>query len=613
MKYIIYILFISVSILPLQAQKFTAFVNKNKVNTGETIQLTFRLEGANGGDISYPDLGQFRVLGGPNRSQTMQIINGQMSQSVSYSFFLRADKEGSYTIGKASMVIEGKTLTTNTIALEVLKGSSQSVASNVQKSPDADQSQGQPGADVLDQIRQSVFVRAIPNKTKVFEGEQLSITYKLYTRAGVQLADLSLSESPAYNNFWVEDLDVGQSQYTQEVYKGVNYNTAIIKKVILFPQRSGKLGVDPLKLETLVRVRVKSNRRKSIFDDFFDDPFFGNYRDIPYEFSSGSLNVQVKALPSAGKPSAANIPVGQFKMSTDLDNNETETGEPVTLSIKISGQGNIKTLPEFELDFPPDFEVYDPKVKDNVSTSGSIVSGSKSFDYLIVPRNPGEYKLPTVNFHFYDPKKNRYQTLQSDSYVLKVSGEAQQSTMNVANIGKEDIELIGEDIRFIKTADTSLDKRNSSFMGSTGFFLLFGLPFLLFGLLLFNRSRMEKMASDVAGTRSKKANRLAKRKLKIAKEKMEANEQRAFFDEISKALWGYVGDKLNKNQSELSREQVKEGLKSKGLPEGILARFEQLIDHCEMALFAPSTVSGNLKDTYQAAESVILDIESNLA
>lgn len=589
----------------VQGQTFSAFVSKNKVTVGEMVQLTFRLENARGENIKYPDLSDFQVLGGPSIGQTTQIVNGQMSQSFTYSFYLRPMKAGTFTIGSATVQANGETQTSDPITLEVVAG-----ASNTTPDANVQESNPSPSKELMDEIRQSVFVRSIPSKTQVYEGEQISVTYKLYTRAS--LADLSLSESPAYKNFWVEDLDVGQGQYQQEVYQGVNYRTAIIKKVILFPQRSGKLAIDPLKLETLVRVKVQNQRRpRSIFDDFFDDPFFGSYKDVTYEFSSGPLNIHVKPLPAQGKP-APSVAVGNFTLSSSLDRPETETGEPVTLSIRIQGEGNLKTIQDPVLDFPPDFEVYDPKVADRSSTANNRVSGSKKFDYLIVPRNPGEYKLPILEFHYFDPEREQYRTLTSDSYVLKVTGEAQPTSVSLGNFGKEDIELIGEDIRFIDTENTGLNTRDRSFIGSWTFWALFGSPLLLFLFFWVGFRRKEARAQDVAGTRSRKATKMAKKRLKKAGELMAQQDRRGFFDEVSKTLWGYLGDKLNLGQSELSRENVKGKLLEKGVPEGWVIRVEQLIDHCDVALFAPASDQTRMEDTYDSAQQLIIDMEQKM-
>ena len=612
-QYIVYIIFLFLGISGIQAQKFVAFANKNKVSNGEVFQVSFRLENAKASNINYPKFEGFDVRGGPNTSQSMQIVNGQVSQSVTYSFYLRPKKMGKITIGPASTTINGETLTSNSVTIEVVAGNSGGQANpgnpSVTQTP---RNQEKPSADLMKEIRESVFIRAIPSKTSVFQGEQFSVTYKLYTRAS--LADLSLSSSPAYKDFWVENLDVGQTQYKQEVYNGVNYNTAIIKKVILFPQRSGKLAVDPIELEAQVRVKVQSQRRrKSIFDDFFDDPFFGSFKDVPFTFSSRTLNITVKPLPGNGKPASFTGIVGKFSLDVSLDQNETETGEPVTMKVLYQGTGNIKTLPEPQLDFPPDFEVWDAKVSDNTSTRNGLVSGKKSFDYLIIPRNPGEYKLPVIEFVSFDPDRGRYVTRSSESYTLKVSGEPQQMSQNIAGgMGKEDIELIGEDIRFIQTLPGTWERRGSSFWGSAVFWSLIAAPFLLFTLLLYGKQRQEQLASDVAGTRSRKATKVAKKRLSKAQGFLKSKDERAFYNEISQVMWGYLGDKFNLETADMSRDVIQEKLQEREVPEELITRAKDVLDTSEMALFAPSSNGTHMADAYTAAEQLITDLEKSM-
>ena len=608
-----YTLFLFLGISSLQAQKFVAFANKNQVGVGEVFQVSFRLENAKASNISYPDFEGFDVMGGPNTSQSMQIINGQVSQSVTYSYYLRPKKVGKITVGPASTTINGEKLTTNSITVEVGAGNPNSSKSqtNPGVAGPSNSNQEAPSEDLMKQIRESVFIRAIPSKTSVFQGEQFSVTYKLYTRAS--LADLSLSSSPAYKDFWVENLDVGQTQYKQEVYNGGNYNTAIIKKVILFPQRSGKLTVDPIELEAQVRVKVQSQRkRRSIFDDFFDDPFFGSFRDVPFTFSSRALNITVKSLPNQGKPTTFRGIVGDFSLDVSLDKSETETGEPVTMKVVYEGTGNIKTLPEPKLDFPPDFEVWDAKIGDNTSTRSGRVQGRKTFDYLIIPRNPGEYKLPVVELVSFDPVKGRYERQNSPSFSLQVSGEPQQVNSNIAGMGKEDIELIGEDIRFIKTDPGKWDEMGASFWGSGTFWSLCAAPFLLFALLFYNKKRQQQLASDVAGVRSKKATKEAKKRLAKAHAFLKAQDERSFYNEISQALWGYLGDKFNLDTATLSRDLVQNKLLEQNVSDELIARAKDVLDTSEMALFAPSSNGTHMSEAYQAAEKLITDLENSI-
>jgi len=609
-RYLVFLIIPFLFISQLYAQNFTAFVNKTQVSVGEIFQVSFRLEDGQGTNIEYPSFENFDIVGGPNSSQSMQIINGQVSQSFTYSFYLRGSKTGSFSIGSATITVKGKQLRTDPLTIEVVKSSSGSTGRST--APDkTETNESSPSQDLMEQIRENVFVRAIPSKTSVYQGEQFSVTYKLYRRAS--LADLSLSSSPAYKNFWVEDVEIGQPQSREEVYNGINYSTAVIKKVILFPQRAGDLTVDPIELEAQVRVRVQNRRRRNVFEDFFDDPFFGSFRDIPYEFSSSSIPVTVKPLPVSGKPPSFGGVVGKFDLSATLDKTETETGEPVTLKVVYKGAGNIKTIPEPILDFPPDFEVYDPKTSDNTSLAGGFVSGSKTFEYLIVPRNPGDYKLPVATFSYFDPSQGKYVTLKSEEYVLTVTGEPRQTTINTTALGKEDIELIGEDIRYIQTDDVFWQKMGKTFLGSWVFFLLLAAPFIIFALLLYKKRRDEQERQDIAGTRSKKATKVAKKRLAEAQSYLNKPDEKGFYREISNALWGYLGDKFNLGKSELSRDTIRDRLTDNKVPEDLINRVTDILDKSEMALFAPSSNGTSMKASYQTAEKLIMDLENHMS
>lgn len=593
---------ILLGVCQLPAQTFTASVNKTEVGQNEVFEVYFKLENAQTRDITYPSFDNFRVRGGLNTSTSMQIVNGQVTQSTTYSFYLQAPNQGTFTIGAASADVNGKTLSTEPLTIKVVKASAS-------KSSGGKASQGggdaQVSGDVMEQIRNNVFVRALVSKSTVYRGEPLTLTYKLYTRA--QMSNPYLTEAPTYKGFWVEELDV-KDPPRSEVYKGVEYRTNVIKQVLLFPQQTGELTINPIELETNVRVMVQnqSRRRRSIFDDFF-----GQYQDVPYTFSSNAVRIESRPLP-AGKPADFSGAVGSFNLQLSLDKDSTETGEPVTLKARITGKGNINMISLGELDFPPDFDVYDPTVSDNVRKSAGGLSGAKSFDYLIIPRNPGEYKLPVVSFSYFDPDQGRYITRTSEEFVLTVTGEPQQSSVTYGNISKEDVELIGEDIRYIKPASDAFRNIGYSFVQTPLFWGLFLLPFALFGGMLFWKKRQDKLLGDQAGLRSRKAQKKARQQLAVAKTYMEQQREKDFYDEIVRALWGYVGDKLNIGQSELTRENVREQLLARGVAEDLIARFTQLLDTCEMALFAPTAVEGGMDSVYEEATQLIVDIENPL-
>ncbi|MEM9936088.1 MAG: BatD family protein [Bacteroidota bacterium] len=591
----------------VSAQKFVAFVDRNKVPVNQPFQVSFQLENAQSRQIEFPDFDPLQVVAGPNSSSSMQIVNGQVSQTMSYSFYLRGVQEGKHTIGKATIKVGDKTLATEPISVEI-------VAAAAAPSGGSQQGQGQSVAsqqkdtegispDLMRQIRENVFVRAIPSKSSVLQGEQLSVTFKLYM--GATISGLNLVESPSFKSFWVEEINTDNAQPKPEIYNGKRFNVATIKKVILFPQRSGKLTIDKMKLEANIKVRGPRRRSQSIFDSFFE-----TYQDVPFEFSSTPISINVKALPTSGRPADFSGAVGAYTLDVSLDKNETETGEPVTMKVSLKGKGNIKTLETPQLDFPPDFEVYDPQVADKFSKSGGVISGSKTFDFLIIPRNPGNYKLPQVNWSYYDLAKGRYMTLSSDSYTLQVSGEAQEASNAPLVTQKEDIELIGQDIRYIMTEGTILQRKGESFIDGGLFWLLYLLPFVGFVGLWFFKQRTDTLAADVAGTRSRKANKVAEKRLSQARKFQQQNEEGAFYKEISQVVWGYLADKLALGQSALSRQNIKELLTERGITQATIERITNLLDTAEMALFAPASARGGMNQLLEDTSQLITELEN---
>jgi hypothetical protein len=582
----------------VSAQKFTAFVNKDKVALNDNFQVTFKLEGAQSKNITAPSFDDFTVLGAPMTSSSMQFVNGQTTQSVSYSYFLRPKKQGKLTIGSATVTINGKELKTKPLTIEVVAAGQSAQSGNGQR-----QTQNQ---DIEEQLKENLFVKARFNKRDVYVGEQLTVTYDLFRR--VRTVNLNMDEPPRYEGFWVENVELKGAMARKEEIDGVQYEAITIKKDILIPQRAGQLKIDAMKLSCVVQVQTQPSRRRSIFDSFFN-----SYQNYEYVFSANTLRINVKPLPLEGKPANFSGLVGDFNLDVSLDKQATETGEPITFRVKYTGTGNIKSVREPMLDFPPDFDVYDPKIDEAISKSGSVLSGRRNFDYLVLPRNPGEFKMPILNFTYFDPKAEAYITRNSPEYTLVVTGEPEEASVNTINMSKEDIELIGEDIRFIKTGEGNLTEKGESFAGSLPFYGLYLTPFLLLVFLFMMKKRQDSALEDVAGTRRKKATKMARKRLSVAEKFITDKNEKGFYNEVVRAMWGYLGDKLTMGQSDLSRDNIGKVITEKGGDEMIVKRVTDLLDTCEMALFAPSAAVGGMQGTYDEAVNLISDLEGILA
>jgi len=342
---------------------------------------------------------------GPSTSQSTQIINGAMSQQVSYSYVLQSNKKGTFTIGPATITVNGNPIQSNSLTINVLEPSQ----AEKQQKEQAKQQEKTLSQQAQDVIADNLFVTLSVNKNNVYVGEQIIATYKIYVHPELNVQNLTPKKEPAFNGFWTQQIDLGNVQWQNENYKGKTFRSAIIKKVILLPQQSGKLEIEPYLFDCIARLRVQGQqqrRRHSIFDDFFDDPFFsgGSYRDFSYVASSSREFINVKALPKP-QPLDFNGGVGKITLDAWVDKPKIKAGEPISLKVKIGGSGNLKLIEPMELKFPPDFEIYDPKIADNVLVSGNGISGHKVFEYLLIPKHEGEYKIEPVRFSYFDLDK----------------------------------------------------------------------------------------------------------------------------------------------------------------------------------------------------------------
>ena len=594
------------------AQKFTASAGKTKVAVGEVFQVDFSLN-TNGKNFVPPSLSDFTVYSGPNQSTSMSIVNGSMSQSITLSYYLAAKKEGTFTIGAASINVGGNTIQSNTLTIEVSKGNPQQ---------GQQQQQSQQGGNQNQQTAQqanaeNLFARTSVNKTKVYAGEQITITHKVYTR--MNLKGFQDVKFPSYNGFWSQEVPHNaQYEVSQENVDGVNYSVVEIKKAYLFPQRSGKIEIEPLEIQCVVR--EKTGKRSDPFEQFFGhDPFFGGfdaYKDVLYNVKSNAVTIDVMPLPEANKPTDFPGAVGNFSMSASIDKDKVKANEGINLKITISGKGNLKLIDAPKMNFPDEFETYDPKTNENISVAQGGVTGSKTFEYLIIPRHEGIYKIQPNNFHYFDVEKKNYVSLPAKEFTVTVEKGAGGTATNIpmiSNTAKEDVKMIGSDIRYIKTENINLEKSNEYFYGSPGFIAGFSVPPLLFLAFLFLRREHIRRNSDLIAVRKRRASGIAKKFLVLAEKSLKGNDKENFFVNVLSALYNYVGNKMNIPTSEQSKEKVIEMLNAKNASEETIRELVMLIDECEFARYAPGLQSGNLQDVYSRAENIINKIEDSIA
>ncbi|NUN70301.1 MAG: protein BatD [Bacteroidetes bacterium] len=593
-------LLLMLSVAAAQDVSFTAGVDKNPVAADEqfTLEFTVSTFGASPRNFKTPDLSKFLVLSGPNQSTSMQIINGSVTSSQTFTYILQAREPGKPVIGAATVEVSGNQFRSNPIELTVTKATGK-------RSQPAQNAQGQ-AVDVGDNI----FLKATVDRTRVYQGEQITVTYKIYTRA--RIVNYSINKLPTMTGFWGEELQLPQQvSLTNEVVNGKQYQVGILKKTALFPTQSGSLEINPM--EVTCQVQVQSRRRSNdIFDQFFNDPFFGaQTANVPLK--SDPVKITVLPLPQDPVPESFQGAVGKFTLKADLTKKRAKTNEPISLKATITGSGNVKILEAPKLNLPSDFEQYDPKVKENIERTGTAITGTKTFEWLIVPRYPGEKRIPAMEFSYFDVTQRRYVTLRTNEFNLVVEKGSAEAPQTAAGLSKEDVRLLNQDIRFIKTDVGTFYRRDEELIDPVAAAAMTLIPLTAFLVLLFYRQKALSEMSDVVSFRSRKAMKIAAKKLANAHQLLTAERHEAFYAEVSTAMWQYVSDKLAIGRSELSIDTVTQQLQAKKVSPELTARIKELLEACEFARFAPgSSTPEEKKRMYENAGSIIIAAEREL-
>lgn len=576
------------------------------VASGDQFKLTYTVNTQNIRDFRAPSIKDFDVLMGPNRSFSQTIINGVSNSSVTYTYILMANKQGTFTVPGATAVINGKASTSNSVKIKVLPPDQASGNSN--NGGRQNSSAGRPSqASSSNSISSNdLFVTANVSKTNVYEQEALLLTYKIYTL--VNIAGLDDAKMPDFKGFHSQEVDLPQKkQASLEHYNGRNYQTIIYRQFVLFPQQSGKLEIDPAKFVIVVAKAVAS-------DDPFDAFFNGgsNYVEIKKTVVTPKVTVNVMQLPF-GKPANFSGGVGEFSISSSINTKELKTNDALTVKLIISGVGNLKLINNPEVAFPKDFETYDPKVDNKFSLTKEGLSGSKVIEYLAVPRSAGTYKIPSVDFSYFDLKTKSYKTLKTEEYEVKVekgAGNADQVIANFTN--KEDLKVLGNDIRFIKMGDTALTPKGNFLFGSLTYYLWYIIPFCLFivFVIIYRKQAIEN--ANVAKVRTKKANKVATKRMKLAGKLLAENKKDQFYDEVMRALWGYISDKLNIPVSKLSKDNIEYELNKYGVQADLIKEFIEALNQCEFARYAPGDENAAMDKVYSSAIDVMSKMENSI-
>ena len=591
---------------------------KKQVMVGERFQVVFEAN-AEGKNFQAPSFNGFTVLGGPftSSSSSFSKVNGSMSHTVknTYTFALQANQEGSFHIGSASLNVKGTKISSEPFDIKVIPDDG-SHAAPTGGSGSANQGQSQQTTNDPQVSGKDLFLRVIPSKKSAYVGEQIVLTYKLYTK--VPVSSVSLSKMPSYAGFWTKDIsdNSGTLRQSSEYINGIEYTSAEVNKVIIVPQRSGKLTLDPMTLECIAQVRTERNNSRSMdpFDVFFNDPFFNrNIVNVKKELTSQTITLEVKNLPETGKPASFAGAVGNYNFKSDIDKTELSTNEAVTITLTVSGTGNVELLQMPTPVFPPDFEVYDPKITTSTDVGSQGLTGTKKAEYLAIPRRAGSFTIPAIEFSYFNPSNDSYQTLSSKPYEIQVEkGSGSDEGGGIFASNQEDIKYLGSDIRHIMTGNAHLKPMHTVFFGSAAYYVALLVLLALFVILLFVLKKREQLTQDTAANRNRKADKVARGRLKNAYQHLKAKDQEKFYVEMSQALWGYIADKLGIERSKLSMDTVSETMKSKNVPDELTQQFIDTLNSCEFARFAPGSAEEKMDDLYQRGIDVISKAEKVL-
>ena len=589
---------------------FTAQAPKAVV-VGERFRITYKINTRDAKELRAPDMKSLQILSGPNTStqSSYTIINGKSENSttITYTYIVVATEQGDVELDGATIKAGGKQITSNKLTIKVLPPDQASQAQGGQ-GQGSNQAQSRPSSGQSSAVgNDDLFMLATVDKTTVYEQEAILLTFKIYKLPSVDLQAMS-NKMPDLKNCHVQEVELPQQkEFNLEHYNGRNYQTMVWSQYVLFPQHSGELEIPATPFEGTIAQRVDNNTG-DIFDMFFNS---SRYVEVKKDLTTRPIKINVKPLPQ-GKTSAFYGGVGDFSISSTISSTDVTANDAVTVRVILSGTGNLKLVKTPEMKFPQDFDIYDPKVENKYSLKNGRQTGNKIFEYLVIPRHAGEYTIPALEFQYFDPKSETYKTLRTDEYTLNVArGQGSDSQTSISYVNKEDLKFVGQDVRFHSTPLT-LKSIDSQFYGSALFYLCLALPLIiLIVVVVISRKRIAEGA-NMAKVRTKKASSVATRRLKSAGKLMKAGRKNEFYDEMMRALSGYMGDKLAIPTAELSKDRIGQELRDRKVADELVRQVIGLMDDCEYARYAPGDDTGRMDHLYEQAVEVIGKIENSV-
>lgn len=607
--------FLLTAIFQMSAQNVIRVEAPDVVAVNEQFNVTFIIEGEKSpSDFQWSSGDDFQLVWGPQKgsSSSIQIINGKRSSShqTTFTYILIPKATGTFQLPAATALLSGDRISSTQASIQVVSdgaSSSQSSGQNGGKSSGGGQTSSTGSGEISSN---DLFMRLSLSRTEVVIGEPITATLKIYQRANV--VGFENAKFPTFNGFWSQETYVPNNiEFKRESLDDKIYNTAVLRTYVLIPQQSGAITIDPAELVCLVNIRTAPSTSNSLFDSFFQD----EYRTIRKRVTTPAVKVKVNPLP-AGQPASFGGGVGNFGISARLTTDNLKTHDAASLVITVSGRGNVALLEEPKVNFPPDFEVYDTKTTENTDKSNGGTSGSKSFEYPFIPRSHGDFTIDPVEYSYYDVNAGKYVTLRTEPLHVKVAkgkgGDSTPVTTVNSGVERKDVKSLADDIRFIFTGKPGLSGSGSFFVGSVFFWILLALMILGATSVYLAFRKVAAMRADVAGTKNRRATKMAQKRLKLAGEYLDKNLYTAFYEELHKALIGFVSDKLNMDMSEISKDNIASALTEGGVSEEQTKAFTDLLDACEFARYSPDGGNEAMRSHYDAALKVISSIDSGL-
>lgn len=577
MKYkILFVISLIINILHSQNVEFVAKVSKEELGANERLRIEFTMN-KNGDNFTPPNFKDFTVVMGPSQSVSESWINGKRSFSKTYGYILQPTAKGKFTIGQASIEIEGKTYKTSPIQITVTEAVS---------NPSIDKT-----SDNI--AKEGLFLVAEVSKMNPYLNEAISVVYRLYVSGQVALDDLRAVDTPKFPNFWSQEIKLQNYEIENCNYQGKPFRCIVVKKMVLYPQKTGAITLEPLTMDAIVS--VPSNQR-----DFFGRPMM---EQVARRVTAGTKTLNIKELPQEGKPADFSGAVGEFSMNVTTSKSELNANESLQAKIEISGSGNFKLFELPKLNFPSTLEVYSPEQKEDVTTSLSGMKGRIETLYTIVPQYKGKYPINGISFSYFNPKTEKYETLTSEEHWINViQGNVADTSANTENT-KQVVKSAENQFRFIQQNADLQPINKGVFFGSVRYYLLLFLPLLLIPIALIFRKLQIKKENDIEGNKTKKANKLTQKYLGEAKQKV--NENQAFYEALERAFHNYLKAKLKIETSEMSKDKISSLLAEKQVDSVSIERFINLLKNCEMARYSPQQSKAHLEEEYQNASQIL--------